>query len=268
MYIKICGVTNSEDADYAIACGATHIGLIFAEQSKRVVTPIAARQITTDIAKRAIVVGVFQNNPLPFVQEVREFAKLNIVQLHGNEDPTFCSQVSGPVMKALAIGSAGEGGESGESGQETDDVRGRYSDWLLDSIERYRMVAPYLLFDKPKGLLDDGWLEKTLLRLSGIQDQLPPYFFAGGLQAANLATVFSRIRPYGVDVASGVEASPRKKDPDLIADFCARVRAQSGGWVDQVLLKEAASYLPEATAEEEKKAIQQLLSRSSKEEAK
>jgi hypothetical protein len=104
--------------------------------------------------------------------------------------------------------------------------------------------------------------------LARIQDQLPPYFFAGGLTPGNLSTVFRSLRPYGVDVASGVEENPRKKDHALIAEFCASARAESGGWVEKALLDEAASYLPDMTREEEKKAMQQLLSRAtSKEEA-
>jgi phosphoribosylanthranilate isomerase len=290
MYIKICGVTNSEDADYAIECGATHIGLIFVEQSKRCVSAAEGKQITADIAKRAVVVGVFQNNDLAFVQEVSQFTKLNIVQLHGNEEPSYCSQVSGPVMKALAIASlpahtlnSTSGKEDGlgqakdeavgqdaeQTGQDADRAVGQDADQpLIDLIKQYRKSADYLLFDRPKAQQEPDWLEHTLGRLARIQDQLPPYFFAGGLNPGNLKSVFRSIRPYGVDVASGVEESPRKKDFALIAEFCASARAESGGWVDHVLLDEAASYLPVMSPEEEKKAMQQLLSRTpSKEEA-
>src|ERR1700733_12710580 len=257
MYIKICGVTNSEDADYAIECGATHIGLIFVEQSKRCVSPVEAKQIRADIAKRAVVVGVFQNNELAFVQEVSQFTKLNIVQLHGTEEPGFCSQVDGPVMKALAIVSNRTEADHARADREganrtrTDSAGADHAAVdhavadhaaadhaaadhtaadhtadraLIDLINQYQKAADYLLFDKPKAQQEPNWLEHTLARLARIQNQLPPYFFAGGLNPGNLPTVFRSLRPYGIDVASGVEQSPRKKDHALIAEFCATAR--------------------------------------------
>ena len=220
MFVKICGITNKEDALQAVSAGATHIGLIFAPGSPRCIDSVKAKTITEAIAGKALVVGVFQNQPAATIVETCASANLDIIQLHGNEDAVFCKEIGEqtkkPVIKTIVL----------ENNCAADLEK------LEASIDQYSQKdsgIAYLLFDKPKTLNQTAslWLTQTLASIASLEPKWhkqtevipPPYFFAGGLCAANLHLALTSIKACGVDVASGVESAPGQKDHALVKAF-------------------------------------------------
>jgi phosphoribosylanthranilate isomerase len=138
------------------------------------------------------------------VQRISESLKFDYVQLHGSESPQFCKEVSAPVIKVL------------ELDEKSDDIE------LSRVIDSYDF-CDYILFDKPKDLNFSDWLTRAIDRVERLQLERP-YFFAGGLNPANVPLVLSRIKPYAVDVASGVESAPGLKEMEKMKAFCGAVK--------------------------------------------
>jgi phosphoribosylanthranilate isomerase len=213
MHIKICGITNTKDALHAVQAGASHLGMIFVETSPRCVASAEAQKIVAAVNKKAIVVGVFQNHSLEHIAETAVTTGIDAIQLHGEEDVAFCRSIAlrlcKPVIKTIILGAQSN---------------------LEDEIASYggENNIAYLLFDRAKGQTSKDWLADALTQISSLENQkdsaLPPYFFAGGLTTDDIETVVSAINPSGVDVASGVEASPGKKDPALVDAFITKAK--------------------------------------------
>jgi phosphoribosylanthranilate isomerase len=194
--VKICGITNSDDALAGIEAGADALGLMFYEPSPRHVSVAAAAAIARALPPHVIKVGVFVNAPEETVARALAECGLNILQFHGEETPEFCRRFPVMTIKAFRVRDAG-------SLQSLTDYQ--TDAWLLDAF-----VA-----DKPGGTgarfnWDLARQAQTLGR---------PIFLAGGLTADNVAEAVRRVRPYGVDVSSGVEASPGRKDPRKMRAF-------------------------------------------------
>jgi phosphoribosylanthranilate isomerase len=229
MHIKICGITNAVDALQAVQAGATHLGMIFVEKSPRHVTPQDAEKITAAVAKRAVLVGVFQNHSPEAIAEIVVTTGLDAIQLHGDEDPAFCRSIAlrlgKPVIKTIILG---EG--NAQSSKLQSDAQALLQKKIADYSCRQEQVA-YLLFDRAKGQTNEQWLRSALAQISSLEKQndftLPPYFFAGGLTVENIGAAISTIKPFGFDVASGVEASVGKKDPALVKAFIAKATSQT-----------------------------------------
>jgi len=205
MRVKICGITNSTDAREAVRLGAWAIGLIHHEASPRYCEPATAAEIGAELRRECEVVGVFVNPTLDQVKTAVTDEGLSIVQLNGEEGPSFCTEVArrtgAKVIKAIHVSSAAE----------------------IHGAEAYR--TDFHMFDKRSGELRGGTgrsFDWDLLRdhRSGI-----PAIVAGGLRPDNVAAAIEAAHPYAVDVASGVEAEPGRKDHRLLADFFENVVA-------------------------------------------
>jgi phosphoribosylanthranilate isomerase len=201
--IKICGITRLEDAEQAIELGAWALGFILWEPSKRFVDPAMAAGITRQVRRKVETVGVFVNQPIDEIADRVDILGLSHVQLHGDEGPSFCSAVAqrtgAKVIKAARIGHAAD----------------------LRDLDRFH--TDYHLLDTSKAGLYGGtgktW-DWSLVR--GRRDKIP-LILSGGLTAENVAEGIAAVRPYAVDVASGVEAAPGVKDPAKVVAFFAAV---------------------------------------------
>lgn len=202
--IKICGITNSRDALNAIAAGADWLGFIFVDSSARKIDEVAAKAVIEAVGGRAKTVAVFRNSPIEDVKRIAQNLKFDYVQLHGSESPEFCRSVAAPVIKVVEIAANVDVAELAR---------------LLDSYD----FCDYILFDKPKDLDFSDWLVMAIERV-GCLNLKRPYFFAGGLNYANVVEVVTCISPFGVDVASGVESAPGVKEIEKMNAFCGAVR--------------------------------------------
>jgi phosphoribosylanthranilate isomerase len=184
MIVKICGITRLEDAEAAVAAGAGAIGFIFWPNSPRFIDPYRARKIAAALPPFVMPVGVFVNQPLDHVNSVASLVRLGAVQLHGDETPGFAAAVSGPVMKAVSC-------------------RQEVAAWPA----RVRLL---LDVNDP---VARGGTGRTIdwAAAAGIAAQRE-IVLAGGLTPDNVAEAIARVRPFGIDVSSGVERAPGIKD--------------------------------------------------------
>jgi phosphoribosylanthranilate isomerase len=195
-FVKICGITNVEDALWAAECGTTAIGLIFAEESPRRVMLAAARAIVSELPDSVLRAGVFVNNTVEFVNKyVRELG-LSYAQLHGEEAPEYCPKVKAKVIKAFRISSA----RDLEAMKEYD-----VDAFLLDTFSPSRRGGTGKTFD---------WSLAVAAKNFGV-----PIILSGGLNPENVAEAIERVAPAGVDASSGVESSPGEKDPEKVGLF-------------------------------------------------
>jgi phosphoribosylanthranilate isomerase len=193
MLVKICGITRADDADAAVAAGADAIGFIFWPKSPRFIDPHRARLIAAALPPFVTPVGVFVNQPLEYVNGVASLVRLGAVQLHGDETPAFAAGVSSPIIKALGCQSSGAGiGINGEADRWPSRVR-----VLLDVHDPVARGGTGRTVD---------WAAAA--NLAARRDIL----LAGGLTPDNVADAIARVRPFGIDVSSGVERAPGIKD--------------------------------------------------------
>jgi phosphoribosylanthranilate isomerase len=213
--VKICGITNEEDAVLAAELGASFIGMIFVNSSPRHIELNAARSIAARLKGQAKLVGVFQDEASSKINYIVDALDLDYVQLHGMEQPDFCNEISCDLIKVVQLNFPGDELESNGKAKRYEEVA------LVAELQRYPFNVKHFLFDRPKRAERDGWLENALSRLQRIQEncKMPPYFFAGGLNSLNVGPVIARLHPFGVDVASGIEASPGIKDKRMMAEF-------------------------------------------------
>ena len=200
MFVKICGVTNEEDALMAVALGADAVGFVFAP-SPRQVTPGTVRDIVRRLPPEILTVGVFRDQGARFVIETTQFAQLRGVQLHGHETPADAEKVR-PYCQALIVAfPAGDPGLAHVDDYGADAV-------LLDS----HAPGSGQVFDW--SLAEGAPANRRLI-------------LAGGLTPENVATGIAEVHPWGVDVSSGVEVDgePGRKDPLKVQAFIHAVRA-------------------------------------------
>ena len=199
MRVKICGVTNLEDAHEAARLGAWAIGLIHHPGSPRSCDPEVAVEIGAELRRQCEIAGVFVNPKLDEVESAAADENLSIVQLNGEEGPSFCDEVArrtgAKVIKAIHVASAA-------------DVRGS---------EAYR--TDFHMFDTRRGELHGGTGQTFDWQLVADHRSEVPSIVAGGLRPDNVGEAIEVARPFAVDVASGVEAEPGRKDHELLAAF-------------------------------------------------
>jgi phosphoribosylanthranilate isomerase len=199
MHVKICGITNLPDAEQALQLGAWALGLVHYGESPRRCDPAAAAEIGAALRRRCEVAGVFVNPTLEEVVGAVENAGLTIVQLNGEEGPSFCTEVARrtgtKVIKAIHTSSAAD----------------------VQAAETYR--TDFHLFDTRRPQQWGGTGETFDWGLVAERRSSVPMIIAGGLRAENVAEAIAVARPFGVDVASGVEAEPGRKDHALLAAF-------------------------------------------------
>ncbi len=198
--VKICGITNLEDARLAAEAGADALGFIFVEGTPRYVAPAEASAIIRQLPPLITPVGVFWDHPAGHVKAVAEAAGLLALQFHGNEPPEALVDYRLPVIKTMKVGSA-------EDLAELDAYR--VSAFLLDSPARWSQGEAR----QP--------IQWELAREAGTKGRV---ILSAGLTPDTVATAIRIARPYGVDVNSGVEARPGKKDPDKVRWFVARAK--------------------------------------------
>jgi phosphoribosylanthranilate isomerase len=198
--VKICGITNVEDALLAVEAGADALGFIFVEGTPRYVTPAAAAAITRALPPFVTAVGVFWDHPQGHVKAVVEACGLRALQLHGDEKPEDAGRYELPVIKTIKV--AGPQDLARMAGY-------RVAAFLLDSAARWSEGEPR----RP--------IEWQLARMAASHGRI---ILSAGLTPENVARAVGIARPYAVDVNSGVEARPGQKDPDKLWRFIAEVR--------------------------------------------
>jgi phosphoribosylanthranilate isomerase len=195
MMVKICGITRRQDAEAAVAHGASAIGFIFWPNSPRFIDPYRARKIAKTLAPFVSTVGVFVNQPKDYINGVASLVPLSVIQLHGDEPPAFVAQLSRPVMKAIT---------RPESAKEWP----KQVMLLVDVHDPVRRGGT--------GRVVDWTIAATVARERRI-------VLAGGLTPDNVADAVAEVRPFGIDVSSGVELSPGIKDERRIAALFAAI---------------------------------------------
>lgn len=199
--VKICGITSPRDAQAAARLGADAIGLVFYEPSPRYVTIEQARAIAASVPPFVSRVALFVNPTREAVRAVLDAAPIDVLQFHGEEEPAFCAGFGIPYLKALRV----------QKGLNLLECLSPYRDaagWLLDAYRPDYYGGTGETFDW--GVIPTG-LER-------------PVVLSGGLTVANVAEAVRRVRPWAVDVSSGVEATKGVKDADKIAAFIEGVR--------------------------------------------
>jgi phosphoribosylanthranilate isomerase len=201
--IKICGMTNLEDALAAVDAGADALGFNFYERSPRYLEPEKARNIVEQLPASILKVGVFVNVESPAdVKEIARVAGIEMLQLHGDESPEYCETLSDyPVMKALGVS---------EQFQPEDVVQYYVDAILLDTSDRNLRGGTGRPFD---------WnIAQIVKRLS------PKLFLAGGLSPENVGEAIALVEPYAVDTCSALESSPGRKSYPRMHQFVQAVR--------------------------------------------
>ncbi|NOZ04088.1 MAG: phosphoribosylanthranilate isomerase [FCB group bacterium] len=197
--VKICGITSSRDAHYAIDAGVSAIGLIFYPPSPRYVDMLRASEIVKNIPGNVAKVGVFVNEKAEAINAIADAVGLDFIQLHGDEDAQFCSVMRRPVIKAIRVGNPLPG-----TSMEDYEV---YA-FLLDTYRKGSPGGTGSTFD---------WNLVAGLRLAR------PLILAGGLAPDNVLEAIRAVKPAAVDINSGVEVSPGRKDPGKIKTLFNRL---------------------------------------------
>jgi phosphoribosylanthranilate isomerase len=202
MKIKICGITSKIDAISAASLGIDMMGFVFYKKSKRFIEPLAAKDIINELLPDMAKVGVFVDEEAERVRSIAEEAGLNALQFHGSESPEFCAAFRDDfkVIKAFRI-------------KDKQDLR-KINDYDVD----------YYLLDTFKADVIGGTGEVFDWKILKDFELLKPVILSGGLNAANVGRAICEIVPYGVDVSSGVESTPGRKDAQLMKKFVEEVR--------------------------------------------
>ena len=202
--IKICGITNVDDALHAVDAGADALGFIFYPESPRYVTPDTVRSIIERLPPFTTSIGVFVNADRDGIQQVIRECGLSLVQLHGDESPGDCLALGRPVIKAIRLRSRDDVTRMSEYA-----VRG----FVLDAFVEGTWGGT--------GKMLDWGLAREATRYG-------PTILAGGLTPDNVGRAVAEVHPYGVDVSSGVEISPGKKDSEKVRRFIVAARKGHG----------------------------------------
>jgi phosphoribosylanthranilate isomerase len=200
VFVKICGITNLEDARAAVDAGADAVGFNFYRRSPRFIAPVDARDIIEQLPETVLSVGVFVNEGEPEqVARIADLAGLKAVQLHGDESPQYCRALRDRfVIKALRVGMGFEPQSVKE--YETNAI-------LLDAFARDARGGTGRVID---------W---SIARQ--VRELVPQLFLAGGLSVENVAEAITIVEPYAVDACSSLEQEPGRKDADRVRAFVA-----------------------------------------------
>ncbi len=204
MKVKICGITNVEDAEVAVRAGADALGFVMYRKSPRFIEPAVARAIVVGLPPFVLPVGVFVNEGAERVRALMDECGFALAQLHGDESALYCQNLGRPVLKALR----------------------------LKDRRTFLSLAEFHGRANVRGVLIDAFSDQAYGGTGQTVDwtlaqeaaRSTPIILAGGLTPANVADAISHVRPYGVDVSSGVEQNPGKKDPDKVKAFIQAAR--------------------------------------------
>jgi phosphoribosylanthranilate isomerase len=198
--VKICGITNLEDALLAVDAGADALGFVFCEASPRHLSPVQAAGIIRHLPPFIQTVGLFVNETLSLVNETADACGLDIVQLHGEETPQFCAGVRRRVIKALRVRDSAS----------------------LEPMASYPVSA--FLLDAWSPTAHGGTGRTFNWEIAADAAGRGRIVLAGGLTADNVADAIRRVSPCGVDVSSGVEAAPGHKDATKTREFIRKAK--------------------------------------------
>ncbi|WP_428236868.1 phosphoribosylanthranilate isomerase [Gracilimonas sp.] len=204
--IKICGITNLEDARFAAGALVDYLGFIFYENSPRYIEPGEAGAVINWL-EGPEKVGVFVNQPLDDVNQIAKETGLDYVQLHGDESVEYCELVEKPIIKVIHIQ------------EETVPYL------LKHQIDQYSEVADFLLFDTKIDGLWGGTGKSFDWDMLNEADIDIPFFLSGGLNAENIHEAINTVQPYAVDISSSLEQKPGLKDFEKIEAFMDQMRA-------------------------------------------
>ena len=205
--IKICGITREEDAQCAASLGADALGLVFYPKSPRFVSIKRAQELARAVPPFVTLVGLFVNADAAFVREVQGLVPLDVLQFHGDEHADYCAQFNRPYIKAARV---------------------------VPSLDLLKYAAS---FPDARGLLLDAFAEgyggggkifdwKLIPINEQTEPRLPlPLILSGGLNIGNIVAALSAVKPWAVDVSSGVESAAGIKDAGKMAEFIAGVRS-------------------------------------------
>jgi len=194
MKVKICGITNVEDAMLCSSLGADATGFIFYKKSKRYIAPEKAKEIIKQLPIFLLKVGVFVNERPEKINRIAKQINLNVIQLHGDETPEDIDVIDLPVIKAFRVGKAFDY-----------KVLSNYKNcsFLLDSFDEKEYGGTGKKFDWKN--IPEELRDKIIL--------------AGGITKKNLESIYMKISPYAIDVSSSIESLPGKKDVTKLNDF-------------------------------------------------
>jgi phosphoribosylanthranilate isomerase len=204
LFVKICGITRAQDAELAAGLGASALGFVFWPDSPRRISADTAKAIVGNVPANVLKVGVFVDQPVEDVARIMDEVGLDAAQLHGHESPEYCRQlkeryvVSGfsrTVIKAVGM---------------TDNGSVKIDDFDADVVLLVDAHDPVRFGGTGKTVNWDSAREIAATRRT---------ILAGGLNAANIKLAVRSVRPYGVDISSGVESSPGVKDPNRLRTF-------------------------------------------------
>jgi phosphoribosylanthranilate isomerase len=201
MRVKICGITNLENALMATDFGADALGFVFAKGSPRTITPDAARNIINKLPPFIIPVGVFVDSPAEEILSIIERTGIQCVQLHGNESPLEYTKINVPIIKVFRVD---------EHFQANTLLRFPATAYLLDTFVKGTAGGTGKTFDWNIALA-----AKTYGRI----------ILAGGLTPGNIRDAIQKVQPYGVDISSGIESVPGKKDKRKLQQFFTAIHS-------------------------------------------
>lgn len=198
--VKICGITNLDDARHASACGADALGFVFYPRSPRCIAPDQAQRIIAELPPMITTVGLFVNESPARIRQTVEFCGLNAVQLHGDEEPGQCCYAPYRVIKALRL-------------------RPGMDDGTFSAYQVSALLLDAYVADQPGGTGQrcDWARAKEIASRHRV-------ILAGGLNPENVTQAIRQVQPYAVDVSSGVEKTPGHKDPEKVASFIRMAR--------------------------------------------
>jgi phosphoribosylanthranilate isomerase len=191
--VKICGIRRTEDALLAAELGAWAVGFVFWPGSARFIDPYRARRISTALPPWVVPVGVFVDQPAEYVSAVASLVRLGVVQLHGSETPEMVERMPQRVIKSVAV----------------------TSDFDESSVDRIPARAGVLL-DAHDPERHGGTGTTVDWSRAAAAARRRRVLLAGGLRPENVRTAIDTVRPFGIDVSSGVESAPGVKDPDRL----------------------------------------------------
>ncbi|HWF51126.1 MAG TPA: phosphoribosylanthranilate isomerase [Solirubrobacteraceae bacterium] len=210
--IKVCGITTHEDAEHAVALGVWAVGLNFWPRSVRRCDPGTAAEIAASIKRRAEVVGIFVNPTLAHVTATAESVGLTMIQFHGEEGPSFCAEAARrtgcKIIKAARVHSGAD----------------------IQALAAFHV--DYHLLDSHVPGQRGGTGETFAWELARKHRGRVPLILSGGLTPENVAEAIEVVRPFAVDVASGVESEPGRKDPAQVEAFVAAVESAKADSVE------------------------------------
>lgn len=195
--VKVCGVKEKRDVLLLGEFPIWALGFILVEDSPRFILPEKAKEVVNYLPSRIMKVGVFQNQSVEEVNKLRELCSFDLIQLHGEESPVFCEKLGKGVIKAFSVG----------------------EDFDVTMVEEYLPVVDFLLFDSKKA---GSGITFPWEKIKGISFP-KPIIIGGGLKEENIWQCLSLLHPFALDLNSGVEIYPGKKDPEKVKRILEKI---------------------------------------------